>query len=107
MKHEVTTYDQKCSFIDLVFNKFYLYQHFVSVHSAAQTSLAAVQEVDAIVLSVETNHVTTQHALQYLVRPGEYPHDVPGGEGYVEEETHPDTYIFLHTDVSDGVGGEH
>ena len=84
-----------------------LYQHFAPVDSAAKTSLTTVQEVDAVVLSVETNHVTPQHTLKHLVRPGKDPHDVPGREGDVEEETHPDIYLLLHTDVSDGVRSEH
>ena len=82
-------------------------QHFVPVDPAAQTPLAAVQEVDTVVLRVEANHVTAQHALQYFVRPGEDPHDVPGGERDVEEETHPDVDLLLHTDISDGVGSQH
>ena len=38
-------------------------KHLVPVNPAAEASLAAVEEVDAVVLNVEPNHITTEHTL--------------------------------------------
>ena len=84
-----------------------LHQHVGPVHAAAQTPLGAVQEVEAVVLGVEPDHVTAQHALEYLVRPGEDPHDVPRWERDMEEEAHLDADFLLHAGVPDRVGRQH
>ena len=84
-----------------------LHQHGRSVHPAAQTSPAAVDEVDAIVLDLETDEVTAQDALEDEVVPGEYPDDVPGGEGDVKEEADLAGDLILLRHRPDGGGGEH
>ena len=40
-----------------------LNKHLVPVNPTAKASLAAVKEVDAVVLNVEPNHITTEHTL--------------------------------------------
>ena len=40
-----------------------LNQHLVPVYSASKTPLAAVKEVDAVVLNVEPDHVAAKHTL--------------------------------------------
>ena len=79
----------------------------IGILPASKTSLTTIQEVEAVVFRVESNHVTSEHPLKYLIRPGEYPHDVPGGEGDVEEEAHLDVDLLLHAGVSDRVGSQH
>ncbi len=63
-----------------------LHQQAGPVHPAAQAALAAVYEVDAVVLDVIGDEVTAEDALEEGVAPGEYFHHVPGGKGDVEEE---------------------
>ena len=84
-----------------------LHQHVGPVHAAAQAPLCAVQEVEAVILGMEPDHVTTKHALEYLVRPGEDPHDIPRREGDVEEEAHLNANLLLHAGIPDCVGGQH
>ena len=84
-----------------------LHQHVGPVHAAAEAPLGAVEEVEAVVLSMEPDHVAAQHPLQDLVRPGEDPHDVPRGEGDVEEKAHLDADFLLDAGVSDSVGCQH
>ena len=84
-----------------------LHQHVGPVHATAQAPLGTVQEVEAVVLGVEADHVAAKHALEYLVRPGEDPHNIPRWEGNVEEEAHLDTDLLLHAGVPDSVGRQH
>ena len=84
-----------------------LHQHGRSVHPAAQTSPAAVDEVDAIVLDVKTDEVTAQDALEDEVVPGEYLDHVPGREGNVEEESNLARNVLLLRYRSDGCSCQH
>ena len=83
------------------------HQHPHPVHPAPEAPLAAVDEVDAIVLDLETDEVTAQDALEDEVVPGEYPDDVPGGEGDVKEEADLAGDLLLLRYRPDGGGGEH
>ena len=77
------------------------------VHAAAQTTGTAVNEVDTIVLNMETNEVTAEDALEDEVVPGEDPDDVPGREGDVQEETNLDGNLLLLRHGPDGGGRQH
>lgn len=83
------------------------HQHLLAVHTAAQTPLAAVDEIEAVILHVEAHGVAAEDPLQELVVPGEEPHDVPRWEGDVQEERHLDGQAQLVAPVADAVGGHH
>ena len=84
-----------------------LHQHGQPVHPAAQTAAAAVDEVDAIVLDMETDQVTAEDALEDEVVPGEDPDDVPGGERNVQEEADLAGNLPLLCHRPDGGGRQH
>jgi hypothetical protein len=73
----------------------------LTLHTAPDPPAAALEEVDAVVLDVESHKVTAEHALEDVVAPGEDAHDVPGGEGDVQEESHPDLQLFLNARIPD------
>ena len=84
-----------------------LHQQTSPVHSAAQTSPTAVDEVDAVVGDVETDEVTAEDALEDDVMPREYLDHVPGREGDVKEEADLAGNVLLLRDGPDGGGGQH
>ena len=71
-----------------------------SIEFAAEVPLAAVDEVYAVVLDVEPDKVAVQHPLQHLVVPGQDLEDVPGGEGYVQEEGNLTVDLFLISNLN-------
>lgn len=84
-----------------------LHQQVFPVHSTTQTSLAAVDKVQTVVLDVEPHHVATQHSLQNLVCPWEKSEDVPRREWDMEEEAQLQFQVSLIGRLSYPIGRQH
>ena len=82
-----------------------LHQQVLTVDPAAEAPLAAVDEVQAVVLNVKTDHVATEHSLEDLVRPWEQSEYVPRWEWDVEEEAQLKPQILVLGRLSDPVRG--
>jgi hypothetical protein len=69
--------------------------------------LATVDKVQAIVLNVETDQITGQHALQNFIRPREQTEDVPRWEWNVQEEGQLTLESLLLGHFAHIIGGQH
>lgn len=82
-------------------------QQIFTIHPAAEAPLATVDEVQAVILDMETDHVATEHTLKYLVGPWEKSKYVPGWERNVQEEAQLQFQILLVGGLSDPIGRRH
>lgn len=84
-----------------------LNQKILPVHATAQVALAAVDEVQAVVADVKSDHVAGEHALKYLVGPRKQAEDVPGWERDVQEESQLEREVLLLGQLADVIRAQH
>jgi hypothetical protein len=84
-----------------------LNKHPCPISSAPQSSLTAVNEVEAIIFNMETNEVSTKNVLQKFIVPGEKSHYIPRRKWYVQEESNFYFYFLGITYITDEIRYAH
>lgn len=67
----------------------------LSVHFVVELALAAVQEIETIVLDMKANHIATEQSFKHLIGPWKQPEYVPRRKRDVKKESQLDTNAFL------------
>lgn len=82
-------------------------QQIFTIDPTAEAPLTTVDEIQTVVLDMETDHVATEHTLEYLVGPWEKSKYVPWWEWNVKEEAQLQLQILLVGGLSDPIGRRH
>jgi hypothetical protein len=84
-----------------------LNQKILAVHATSKIPLTTVDEIQAVILNVETDHVTSQDTLQYFIRPGQQSEDIPRWKRDVQEERQLELQVPFLSHLANVIGGQH